>query len=179
MFHVKGSLPAFAIAIFLVADHGSAQQSRSKPRARKPAAVAQASLIQTAPQTVPQPDAQPAVVPARVTLLNGQLTVSAENSELSQILLEIARVTGMSVTGLNGGPRVFGVYGPADARTVLTTLLAASGYNFLLVGGDAVPRALVLTPETKAPPTVVKAQPPQPQDEYELQYAEQDAADPY
>ena len=175
MFQVKGSLPAVAIAIFLVSGPGLAQQSHSKPRAGKPAAVAQASLLQTAPQ----PEPQPAILPARVTLLNGQLTVTAQNSDLPQILSEIARVTGMSVTGLNGGPRVFGVYGPADARTVLTTLLAASGYNFLLVGGDAVPRELVLTPETKAPPTVVKAQPPQPQDEYEQQYAEQDAADPY
>lgn len=158
MFVAKGiSLPAVAIAIFLTGA-ASAQRSRTKPQV---------------------PDPQPAVMPARITLLNGQLTVAAQNSDLAQILEEIARVTGMSVTGLNGGPRVFGVYGPADPRTVLTTLLADSGYNFLLVGGDATPRQLVLTPETKAPPTVAKAPPPQPEDEYEQLYAEQDTADPY
>lgn len=178
MFAVKGiSLPA-AFLLFVVVDSGFAQQPQTKPRASRPAAVTAVNVVQTAPPE-PAPDPQPAIVPARVSLVDGQITVTAQNSDLAQILAEIGRITGMSVTGLNGGPRVFGVYGPADARTVLTTLLAASGYNFLLVGSDAVPRALVLTPETKAPPTVVKAQAPDTQDEYEQQYAEQDSADPY
>jgi hypothetical protein len=122
---------------------------------------------------------QQSATAARVSLAHGQLTVDAQNSDLSQILQDIARVTGLSVSGLNGGPRVFGTYGPADPRTVLTGLLAGSGYNFLLIGGDNAPRALVLTPETKAPPTVAQAPKPEPPDEYEDQYAEQDSTDPY
>jgi hypothetical protein len=114
---------------------------------------------------------------ARVDLVDGQLTVEAHNSELGPILQEISRVTGMSVTGgLKGGPRIFGVYGPAHPRSVVTTLLAASGYGFLLVGGDAAPRQLVLTPETKRTPLIAEA--PQPLDEYAQQYAELDSDGP-
>jgi hypothetical protein len=122
---------------------------------------------------------QAAPTAARISLLNGQLTVAAQNSDLSQILAEIARVTGMSITGLNGGKRVFGIYGPGEPRAILTGLLMGSGYNFLLVGGDAAPRQLVLMPESKAPPRVAVAPKPEPVDENEDQYAEQDSTDPY
>ena len=167
------AIPILAAA--LVSPLG-AQQAGEKPagilRAAAPAIYPAGA--QPAAQQTPSP-----ATPALISLAGGLLTVNAQNSDLSQILQEIARVTGMSVTGLNGGPRVFGVYGPADPRAVLTSLLAASGYNFLLVGGGAAPRELVLTPETKAPPTVAKTTPPDPPDEYEEQYAEQDASAPY
>lgn len=116
-------------------------------------------------------------IPARITFSNSQLAVEAHNSDLAQILEEIGRVTGMSITGLKGGKRVFGTYGPGDARSVLTGLLQASGYNFLLVGADT-PRELVLMPKTPAPPpsSQAKSQPP---DEYEKQYAEIESSDPY
>lgn len=108
MFAVKGiSLPA-AFLLFVVVDSGFAQQSQTKPRASRPAAVTAVNVVRTAPPE-PAPDPQPAIVPARVSLVDGQITVTAQNSDLTQILAEIARVTGMSVTGLNGGPRVFGV----------------------------------------------------------------------
>jgi len=97
-------------------------------------------------------DAEAFAAPAAVTLENGTLTVAAENSDLCQILREVARMSGMTVTGLEGGPRVYGLYGPADLRLVLASLLLASGYNFMMVGGDSVPRELVLSRERKAPP---------------------------
>ena len=84
---------------------------------------------------------------ATVILSDGKLTVNANNSDLSQILQEIAGISGMTINGLNGGPRVFGVYGPGNSREVLTVLLVDSGYNFIMVGGasDSTPRELLLT----------------------------------
>jgi hypothetical protein len=84
---------------------------------------------------------------ATVSLGEGRLTVNANNSDLSQILQEIAGISGMTINGLNGGPRVFGVYGPGNSREVLSTLLIDSGYNFIMVGGasDGTPRELLLT----------------------------------
>ncbi len=88
--------------------------------------------------------------PAKVSLTDGNLTVNANNSDLSQILQEFASKSGMTINGLNRGPRIFGVYGPGSSREVLTELLIDSGYNFIMVGGaeDGTPRELLLTART-------------------------------
>lgn len=94
----------------------------------------------------PQPDAP--AQPAAVSLKGGRLRVEANNSDLTQILHDLANKSGMTIKGLDKGPRIFGVYGPGDARQVLTSLLVGSGYDFIMVG-DAVsgaPRELLLTP---------------------------------
>ncbi len=85
--------------------------------------------------------------PANVSLTDGNLTVNANNSDLSQILQEFASKSGMTINGLNRGPRIFGIYGPGNSREVLTDLLIDSGYNFIMVGGakDGTPRELLLT----------------------------------
>jgi hypothetical protein len=160
---------------FVVALPPTIQTQQPKPQPPRAAAVRTTVPI-TAPAKLPDSP----VSPARVSLSSGQLTVDARNSELNQILQEIARLTGMSLSGLSAGKRVFGVYGPSDPRSVLTSLLQASGYNFLLIGGSTTPRQLVLMPESKAPPTVAKAPPPQSQpDESDDQYVQQDPIEPY
>jgi hypothetical protein len=87
---------------------------------------------------------------AAVSLQNGKLTIESNNSDLTQILQDVAHISGMTINGLNGGPRVFGTYGPANSREVLTALLLGSGYNFMMLGGagDGTPRQLLLTPQT-------------------------------
>jgi len=92
-------------------------------------------------------------VPATVTLANGKLTVTAQNSDLTAILEQIARTSGMNIEGLGKSTRVFGVYGPGNPRDVLTDLLAGSGYNFVMLGGGngSAPAKLVLTEKTAAP----------------------------
>jgi hypothetical protein len=86
---------------------------------------------------------------AVVTFANGLLNVRADNSSLNVILREVARVTGMEITGGVTDQRVFGNYGPADPGTVLATLLDGTGVN-ILVKGDAWnrPTDLILTPRT-------------------------------
>lgn len=87
--------------------------------------------------------------PATLSLRNGQLKVAANNSELTQILRDLAYLSGMTINGLHNGPRVFGTYGPGNSREILANLLVGSGYNFIMVGAgtDGVtPRELFLTP---------------------------------
>ncbi len=101
---------------------------------------------------LPSPSDQ-ATQPAAVTLRDGKLTVEANNSDLDQILRELAGISGMTINGLGKGPRIFGVYGPGNSRDVLTDLLLGTGYNFIMVGGtaDGTPRELRLTAENDAP----------------------------
>jgi hypothetical protein len=90
--------------------------------------------------------------PPVINLQNGTLTVQANNSDLPQILRDVAAASGMKIDGLNTGPRVFGVYGPGNSRDVLKELLVDSGYDFIMVGDAAAgaPRELLLTPQNKA-----------------------------
>lgn len=88
-----------------------------------------------------------------MTITNGELTVNAQNSDLADTLQQIARSSGMSIEGLGKSTRVFGDYGPADPRDVLTDLLAGSGYNFVMVGGSrsGTPTKLVLSEKSGSP----------------------------
>jgi hypothetical protein len=84
-----------------------------------------------------------------VTIASHKLTVKADNSELSQILRDITGTTGMKVEGLSKDERIFGTYGPGDAREVLLSLLEGSGYNVLMVGeANGAPRELSLSQRT-------------------------------
>lgn len=75
------------------------------------------------------------------------LRIDATNSSLQQILDDVSAATGAKVEGMASDERVFGSYGPGQARDVLTQLLVGSGYNFLMIGdqGQGTPRQIVLT----------------------------------
>jgi hypothetical protein len=102
------------------------------------------------------------VQPATVLLSNGMLTVQANNSNLTQILNDLAEISGMTINGLDmdsrvsGDLRVFGDYGPGNSRDILAGLLTGSGYNFIMVGstGDGTPRELLLSSQTNAAPSI-------------------------
>lgn len=91
-----------------------------------------------------------------VTLKNGILTVEANNSDLSQILKDVAGAGGMTIDGAITNARVFGVYGPSSPGNVLTSLLIGAGYNFAMVGvtHEGTPRELVLTSRSVGSPLV-------------------------
>jgi hypothetical protein len=118
--------------------------------AKPPAGIAQS--------VTPSPDVplaasslldQPAK-PAQVQLDAGKLSVNADNSTLSGILHDISAKTGMTVDGLSRDQRIFGSYGPAAPREVLSALLDGLGYNVMMVGSlaNGAPRALTLAPRT-------------------------------
>jgi len=124
--------------------HSRQARSVSESEDRKTASDRQRTLSQLAPEAAAQP--------ASVTLKDGKLTIAANNSDLTQILKDLSDKSGMMVHGLSRSSRIFGVYGPGDSREVLRSLLAGSGYNFIIVGGarDGVPRELMLAPTTAA-----------------------------
>jgi hypothetical protein len=96
---------------------------------------------------IPVSPASAEAMAANVILTNGSLLVEANNSDLSQILGRIADLSGMTIDGSVKSVRVYGTYGPSNARNVLTDLLTGLGYNFMMVGvtHEGVPRKLELT----------------------------------
>jgi hypothetical protein len=85
---------------------------------------------------------------ATVTWDSRGLHIEASNSSLQQILREVSVDTGAKIEGLGQDQRVYGSYGPGQARDVLYQLLQGSGYNILLAGdlGQGTPRQIVLSP---------------------------------
>ncbi len=89
---------------------------------------------------------------ADISFRDGLLTVNASGSSLNAVVREIARQTGMKVTGSVRDDRVFGSYGPAEPSAILSTLLEGTGSNMLLVNNAAnAPAQLILTPRLGAP----------------------------
>jgi hypothetical protein len=75
------------------------------------------------------------------------LSIDAANSSLQQILKAVAVATGAKVEGMTGDQRVFGEYGPGQARDVLSQLLLGAGFNVIMVGdlGQGAPRQILLS----------------------------------
>lgn len=126
-------------------------------------AFAQSTLPAISPTALPaaSPANPPAVTPnvaprtghpAEVSFAEGKLEVTADNSSLNQILREIGRLTGMTITGGVADERVFGKYGPAAPAEILGNLLVGSGSNMLLrETAPGTPEELVLTPRQGGP----------------------------
>jgi hypothetical protein len=120
-------------------------------------AIPQPASASTAP-IAPKPPVWPANDrPTEATVVwNSQgLRIEASNSSLRQILKDVAAATGAKVDGLGldqhiSDQRIFGSYGPGNARDVLIQLLDGSGYNLLLIGdqGQGTPREIVLSAQT-------------------------------
>jgi hypothetical protein len=152
--HIPGN-PAFARGARPQTPPPAPAAPAPKPAAATPAPAAP---VPSTPLLPPSLSDQPAQ-PAQVHLADGSLTVQANNSDLAQILHQIAEATGMSIDGLGKDSRVFGIYGPGAPRDVLSDLLTDSGYNFMMVGDttSGAPRQLLLTAQDGS---VLPPQPP-------------------
>jgi hypothetical protein len=123
------------------------------------AAAGQTSgLPATPPTTGVQPSAASSVSQARpgrraeIVVSGNQIQVTANNSSLNAILREIARQTGMKITGGVSDERVYGSYGPAPASEVLASLLDGTGSNMILkMTASNTPDELILTPRSGGP----------------------------
>jgi hypothetical protein len=75
------------------------------------------------------------------------LTIGATNSSLQQIMRDVSTAMGVKVDGMNADQRVFGNFGPGQARDVLSQLLQGSGYNVIMIGdqGKGAPRQILLS----------------------------------
>jgi len=111
----------------------------------------------TPPITPPEPEQPkwPAFDPAAqasVVWDSQGLRIDAANSSLEQILKDVSTATGAKVDGLTTDQRVFGAFGPGQARDVLSQLLQGSGYNVIMIGdqGQGTPRQILLSPRQAA-----------------------------
>lgn len=118
-------------------------------------AAVEPSPVETRPPDPPPPDwpVRDKAKPASVAWNGRDLSIAAKNSTLDQILHDVSTATGLKVEGLSSSrsgqddQRIYGSYGPASERDVLSQLLEGSGYNVIMVGdqGEGTPRELVLT----------------------------------
>ena len=124
------------LLVSMLSTHLHAQQPASRPAA--------SALENQQQPSHPQHHSQ-------VTLDHGLLTVTATNASLNGLIREIARQTGMKVTGSVAEDRVFGTYGPGDPQSILATLLDGTGTNILIRSSAAdAPLQLILTPRVGA-----------------------------
>lgn len=130
------------------------------------AAIAQGAGV-AIPATAPTqsvsdlPSARPATAPDRQRTPPGAnavqwdgaaMTIHASGEDLPGIVTEVARATGLKVTGGVPDERVFGVYGPGPVQQVLADLFNGLYVNLLLVNGAPTqPKELILTPRTGGP----------------------------
>jgi hypothetical protein len=148
----------------------------TKPtHARYKSSPAHAPVPQEQPeaaQTAPEPPHWPVNdSPAKPTVTwdSQGLKIDASNASLHQILNDVSTATGTKVEGFAADERVFGEYGPGQARDILSQLLHGSGYNVLMIGdqGEGTPRQVVLSPRKAggASPAVANRPPQDAQDE--------------
>jgi hypothetical protein len=138
----------------VVPGYGERRRAAAKPR--------QSAAVQPAPTLPPLTLAQMPASAPEVSFRGGQLTISAQNSTLGDILKSVRAQTGATID-LPGNPseRVVGHFGPAPARDVLTSLLNGTHFNYLLLGSPTDPSALdrVILIAKSAPPAESSPQP--------------------
>jgi len=105
----------------------------------------------TEPVVAPAPPPTPAALqqitlqqmpatPAQVQYANNQLTITARNSSMSDILAQVKKLTGASMDfPPNAAERVVGQFGPGPAREVLASLLDGTNFNYVLLGSAKNP----------------------------------------
>jgi hypothetical protein len=126
-------------------------QAPKKPRSKK---QAQAKPLPQLPPGPLQPlnlDQVPAS-PPQVSYQAGQLTITAQNSTLGDILRAVRSKTGATFDiPANANERVVGRLGPGPPREVLASLLNGSRFDYVMLGSTANPTAieqLILTPKS-------------------------------
>jgi guanyl-specific ribonuclease Sa len=114
-----------------------------------------ASPVAEAPSTPPPPPPtleQSTPTPPRVSFQNGQLTIDATNSTLSQVLRAVQSRTGASIDipAGAGNERVVAQLGPGQPRDVLNTLLNGSKFDYVILGvtggNPGAVQKVILTP---------------------------------
>ena len=123
---------------------------RKRPGATPPPAAQAETVYAPVPPPPPIWPANDLAVRASVVWDSQGLRIDARNSSLQQILNDFSAATGAKVEGMATDERVYGSFGPGQARDVLSQLLHGSSYNVLMIGdqGEGTPRQIVLSVRT-------------------------------
>jgi len=129
------------------ASGGTTLRRHAKPSATRPAAAQEQPTPAPVQPEVPHWPANDTPARPSVTWDSQGLKIDATNASLHEILNDVSTATGAKVEGFGNDERVFGEYGPGQARDVLSQLLHGSGYNVLMIGdqGEGTPRQIVLS----------------------------------
>jgi hypothetical protein len=125
----------------------TAQRGGVRGFSKKPAKPAQAKAptlpaYKPAPLTPVPLDQVPAVAPV-VDYKDGQLTIEAHNSTLTDVLKAVRQQTGAELEiPANATERVVADLGPGPARQVLSELLNGTHFNYVIVGSTSDPNAV-------------------------------------
>jgi hypothetical protein len=157
-------LIAFASSLLLTPSLFGQQKLLSKRHLATPV-PAPAPVTQPA---VPLPPEQMPASPPEVQFQQGQLTISASNSTLGDILRAVHKETGASIdVPGNATERVVGQFGPGPARDVLASLLNGSHFNYVLLGSSenflALDRVILTSKSSATGMTVQQASAAPPQ----------------
>jgi len=120
-----------------------------------------------APPPPPTPEQLPPN-PPQVRYQNGELTIDAQNSTMTQVLRAVGSQTGASVDlpAGAGNERVVAQLGPGLPGDVLRTLLNGSRFDYVILGVAGNPGAVqkvILTPRQTAAPSATAQNHPTPQ----------------
>lgn len=162
-------LSPITLVVLLIMAMGVSIWAQTTPAPRKhkakPADKPQPEQVATPAPAPLTPEQMPARPPT-VSYQDGQLSIVAPNSTLSDILQAVKSKTGASIDVPPGAnERVVSRFGPGPARDVLAALLNGSHFNYVMIGSDANPTSvaqIILTPRTggETPPvTQAGAQP--------------------
>jgi hypothetical protein len=144
---------ACGAGVFLLVPALMAQQlpptppnGRNARNAEQPAATA---TVEQEPEPEPSVPSTP-----QVSCLDGQLTIVAENSRLSDVLSEVRSCTGadLDLPASASRERVWVRLGPGPTRKVLATLLGSTELDFVIQASEDDPeevRSVLLTVRTK------------------------------
>jgi hypothetical protein len=116
---------------------------------------AQEAAPQTLPQASPTAAEHPTVKAPQVTYEDGQLTVIAENSSLSEVMRALRSALGADIDLPAGvvDQHIWVHLGPGPARRVLRDLLDGTEFNYVMQASDSDPdgiRSVLLTPRSKS-----------------------------
>ncbi len=157
----QGSVGTGLLLVLLVVVATAGAQTVPKSKKSKPKAAeapAPEAAAPTPPPAPPTPEQMPPRPPT-VSYQNGQLSIVAPNSTLSDILQAVKSKTGAAIDiPPNANERVVSRFGPGPARDVLAALLNGSHFNYVMIGSDASPTSVaqvILTPRVggETPPT--------------------------
>lgn len=146
----------------LPAPQAAASTRTTTPAPQQPVTASRRRSRKTAvaepppPPPTPTPEQLPPN-PPEVRFQNGELTINAQNSTLSQVLRAVQTQTGASVDmpAGAGSERVVAQIGPGPAHDVLNTLLNGSRFDYVILGVAGNPGAVqkvILTPRQGAAP---------------------------
>jgi hypothetical protein len=156
---ITACLCVFAFNPAVVAQKGGVRKPKKKLQKQEQTAP-QLPAYKPAPLQPLPLDQVPALAP-RVEFSNGDLTIVAHNSTLSDVLKEVREHTGAELDiPANANERVVADLGPGPARSVLAELLNGTHFNYVMVGSSSDPKAIqsiVLTPRTGGPDTPMTA----------------------